>query len=181
MSFQKEIKNSFQLLKNNLKSIIPFILIYSIINTILTNIIFKYALLFTLKISGLEFLSDTTFLPWLLNPFTIITLLCYLIILLFIIIIEVTSLTRVYLSHEKLTWYQMFYNGFIDTIKVLKIKNIKIIIFITLITPLTGNYIMPSIMKKLYLPSYISSYIINNPYLMLLCVFGYLLALYFSI
>lgn len=175
------MKLSFDLIKDNAKSVIPFVIIFSIFQTTLFNLLIKFIFFITLKINGLECLSLYTFNKWIMSPFTIIFLLITIIIYLFLSSVSLTAMIRVFANGKKISCFSMIIYGIKTSLKLIKPKNILLLLFILIVVPMTGTLVVSGLSFGLFVPSFIMSFIKTKWYLLLVIGIFYLILFIISI
>src|SRR5574344_1741091 len=118
MKYWLDIKNSFKIFKAHFKQIIIFELIFNAIIVGSLYLISKLIFNFTLKVTGINYLSNTTLIPWLRSPLTIITLILALFLWLFLSLIEITGIIKCYAAVKPMSCFQIFYERILETKKI---------------------------------------------------------------
>src|SRR5574344_2152372 len=176
----KVIKETYHLFNQKIKSVIPFIIIYTVIITFVLNILMKFIISFTLSTTGIKYISNNTFIPWLKSPITLIVLLLSLMIYIFLFLTGIFCLIRIFSkTKHSLNMKELFYTGFLDACHVFKHKSIGIMFFSSFLIPLTGFMLMSPVTKGFSVINFILNYIEthNTYFIIAIIIFIYCMIL----
>lgn len=180
MKFKEEFIKSFNIFKKNIKNVLAFELIFNAISIGIIFILSKFIFNFTLSITGIKYLSNTTFLTWLKSPLTIIALFLSFFIWLFLSIIEISAIIRNYNSKTNLNCFEMIYLGIKDALTIFKAKSWRLIWYITIIVLLTCSIGAFNLFKSVYIPEYIETFITTRFILLILLIISLIVLFIYS-
>lgn len=181
MKFINEFKESIKKFKNNFKNTLMFELIYNAISIGILYLLSKLIFNFTLNVTGIKYLSNSTFFTWLRSPLTIIALFIAYFCWLFLATIEVTAMIRNYYSRHKLSCFNMIYLGIKDALQVFKTKSWRLIWYMTIIVLSTCSIGVFNLFKSVYIPEYIETFVTTRMFLLFILILGIITLFIYSI
>ena len=182
--------NSIKLIKNNIKTVIEFEIIYKLIVSLLIIPISIAGFNFVMKCSGYTYLTGENILGFLINPINLLFLLIMIIILTIVTMIDISTLIIIFdqsYHNKKIRLIDAVKTAFIRLIKLFKIKNISVIFLIILLVPFLHLGIGSSLLTSIDIPIFITDYIINNKVLfivilmLIIALFTYLMNYIYSL
>ena len=177
------MKNTFKLITYNFKTLLLFELLYKIIISVVFTPLSVLIFNLTMKLTGYSYLTLENVGSFLLNPITIGIL---LILLLFISIITLFDIsTMIVIFDESYHGYNITLKdalkiSIIKTLKVLRPKNIMLMIFLLFIIPFLNIGITSGVISSIKVPEFIMDYINSNFILFMLYFIFYILLVLLS-
>lgn len=119
-----------------------------------------------INLLGFPYLSGSNFSQAITNPFFLLTLIGFAVLVAFFGLLEFTTI--IFLFNEshfrrKVQLIQLFKEGFKRAIKIIKVKNFPFVIFILIIIPLTEFSLSSNFIYEISIPEFIMNYIMANP------------------
>lgn len=161
----KQFSIAFNLLKKNIKVIFLFELIYKLIVTAIFTPLIVGMIKLALHFAGINYLTNRRIAEFLFRPSTIIILLLILLLIILIIVIEMSALIYCYgISYQglKVNLLDMFKNGIKSTMRIFVKSNMKLILFIITIIPLSYFAILSGYLTTMNIPEYITGFFMDK-------------------
>lgn len=158
----KTIRQSIQLLKENIRSILGFELSYRLICMALFLPLLSGLFQYSLHLAGYEYLSGDRLLSYLTRPSTILILLFVIFALSVMTLFEIFCLIPAYHAsyhQKKIAVTAMYQHGLYIVKKSLHVKNLPLFLHALLILPLTNLSVLSGYFSSLMIPDFILYYI----------------------
>lgn len=175
------LKNTFKIIKFNLKTLIGFELFYKFILAIILIPMAIEGFNLTMKLTGYTYLTIENILSFLLNPITIILLFLLIIFLTIITIFDISTLIVIFdLSyHEKKISVRDAIKVSISRCKnIFKLKNISVAILVLFLIPFVNLGLSSNVITSIKIPEFIMDFIVSNKTLFVLYIILYLFLIY---
>ena len=165
------IINSIKLIKNNIRTVIGFEIIFKLLVSLVvipTSITgFNYAM----KLTGYTYIVGENLLSFLLNPINIFFILLLIIFLTFVTMIDISTLIIIFdqsYHNKKITIKDAVKTAFSRLIRAFKLKNLRIAFLALFLIPFLNIGIGSSVITSIDIPKYITDYIVNNKVLFII-------------
>lgn len=171
------LKNTFKIIKFNLKTLIKFELFYKFILAIILIPMVIGIFNLTMNLTGYTYLTIENILSFLLNPITIILLLLLIIFLTIITLFDISTLIVIFdLSyHEKKISVKEAIKVSISRCKnVFKLKNISVAFLVLFLIPFVNLGLSSNVITSIKIPEFIMDFIVSNKTLFILYIILYL-------
>ena len=158
-------KENFQLLKRNIKSIIGFEILFSLITAGICTPILLALFNWSIKLSGLGYIANSNVMSYLLHPTTILLIIVIIFMMALISLLNILAVIQaIHASHkdEDIRVAQMFAGGFVEARRVFSKKNWFMVLYTVLIIPLTGFVAVAGYAGSIEIPEFITDFIKNN-------------------
>lgn len=175
------LREIWYLIGSNKKLIIPFLLVFSIVNIVFTSVLFEYGIDVAMIIHNVTYLSPENYLGFLGSYKTIIIALIVLILLSLLFVFGVSSIMHAYTTSaigKKTSIRGMVFSGIKTCKKSLLFKNWLIIIYIFLVAPLTGVFALCFSSFSIAVPEFIRDAIFANSLYKTLYILIYIFLLF---
>ena len=181
----KEIKTNIKeiwfLIRSNIKLVLPFLLVFSIVNLVFTDVVFNYGAKLAMYLHNITYISPDNLLGFYASYKTIILILILFILLSILFVFGVSSVMHAYTTStigKKTSIKGMVFFGVETCVKSLKYKNWLIILYIFLIAPLTGVFALCFSSIAIVIPEFVSDFIMANTLYRTLYIIFYFLLLF---
>ena len=173
--------NSFKLIKNNIKTVMKFEIIYKLVVSLIIVPILIAGFNCVMNLSGYTYLTGENIVGFLLHPYNIIFILFVIIFLTFITMIDVSTLIIIFDQsyHDKrITVLDSFKTAIIRLKRVFSIKNFSLVFLLIFLMFFLHIGIGSSIITTVNIPKFITDYVINNRvlFVILICIIIVLIA-----
>lgn len=171
-------------IKKNIWLIIKLEFILGIIISMIFLPLSKFIFNYSLKLTGLNYLTQSNILMFIKNPLIIIGGMIFLYIISFITIFEISALNIIYIKSSKdetMTIIELIKSTIVNSSYMFRSKNILLFIYIIIFLPLAGVVYKNSIIKELSIPSFILDHVFNSTKLTLILVLIYVIILSLSL
>lgn len=175
------LKEIWYLIRSNNKLVIPFLLLFSIVNMVFTGVLFEYGIEIAMNIHNVTYLSPDNLLGFLGSYKSIIIALIVFVLLSLLFVFGVSSIMHAYTTSaigKKTSLRGMVFSGIRTCKKSLSVKNWLIIIYIFLVAPLTGVFALCFSSFSIAVPEFISDAIFANTLYKTLYIILYSLLLF---
>lgn len=167
----------YRILRNNIWLIIKFEFVLGGIISIgilpLAKIMFSY----TLKFTGLGYISQSNAITFIKNPVVLIEIILALYIISMVTIFEINALNIIYIKSSKnqtMTTMELIESTIVNSLHMFKSKNLLLFIYIVIFLPLAGVVYKNPLIEKLSIPSFILDSIYNSTKLTTILTIVYL-------
>lgn len=159
----------------NMKNIIKFEFIFKILSAIIFTPLFLYLFNSIMRITGYNYLTLENIFSFLLNPITIILLICLIFILTIYSLFDIgVIITLIDASFQKkeISLKDAIKYSFWKSVKVFKKDNILLVVLVLLLIPFLNIGITSSFISSIKIPEFILDYIFGNNllYLIYVCI-----------
>ena len=171
------MKNTFKLIFYNFKTLFYFELLYKLIIAVVFTPLSLLIFNLTMKLTGYSYLTLENIGGFLLNPITIIIL---ILLLLFISIVTLFDISTMIVIFDE-SYHEYHINlkdalkiSIIKTGKILRPKNILLMVFLLFIIPFLNVGITSGVITSIKIPEFIMDYINSNIVLFIIYTIVYL-------
>ena len=167
------IYSSLKLIKNNIKTVIGFEIIYKLIVSLIIIPSSIAGFNYVMKLTGYTYLTSENILSFIFQPINIIFILVMIIFLTVSTMIDLATLIIIFdqsYHDKKITIKDAIKTSFVRIGKAFKFKNLGIIFLILFITPFLSMGIGSSIITTIDIPKYITDYILSNKIILTVCL-----------
>ncbi|MBE5962844.1 MAG: hypothetical protein E7256_15950 [Lachnospiraceae bacterium] len=159
------IRDTKNFITRNLKSLVLFELLYKLTLLLVVLPIFEAGLKKTLNMAGYSYLTIENILPFLRNPATILSIVLFLLMMGFFILLEMNCLSVYFhscMQLRKIRLVEIFFTGIIHTARELKKKNFLIVLYSTLYGVVLLLPLIIVSISNMRIPSYMVKIIKND-------------------
>ena len=183
------IKNSFKLIKNNIKTVLGFEIIFKLVVCLIIIPFSITGFNYVMQLTGYTYLTGENILGFIIHPFNIIFILLIIIFLIFITLIDISTLIVIFdqsYHNKKITILDSFKTAFIRLKNSFKLKNISILLLVLFLIPFLNIGIISSVITSINIPKFITNFIVNNKIIfiifliLLIFLIAYLMNLIYS-
>ena len=153
----KTWKRSFRMLSYNFSSVILFEVIYKLLSAAVLVPALYATINYSIKLAGINFLSFRTIKKYLMAPTTYVAVLIILVITSIYFLINISGIVyAMEASHRqiKINALQLLVKAIVNAIRLLKFKNLLVMVDVLLILPLVYSSIIFSSIFELKFPGY---------------------------
>ena len=159
------MKNTFKLINYNFKTLFFFELLYKLIITVVFTPLSVFIFNLTMKLTGYNYLTLENIRSFLLTPITIFILLLLLIFIAIITLFDIS--TMIVIFDESYHDYHISLKdavkiSIIKTLKIIRPKNILLIVFLLFIIPFLNIGITSGVISSIKIPEFLMDYINSN-------------------
>lgn len=175
MQMRQLAKETFQLIKINLKNLLLFEMVYRLITGPIFLQLMNYGLRFSLRMAGYSYLTLGNVGRFLLNPWTIVVIFGISVIGLLLITVEIGSLITAYSSAAyslRLNPLDIFVGGVQNLIDEIKRRNIKLIGVIFVEVALLNCYFIYRVLTHIKPLNFVMKAMLVEPWARTLVVIG---------
>lgn len=175
------IKNTFNIIKYNFRTLICFELLYKIVLTLVLIPVAVGSFNLTMQVTGFSYLTLENIRYFLLNPITILYLILIMIFFTIITMFDISTLIIIFdLSYHKKKI------GLKDTIKIslnkciklFKLENISVAFLVLFLIPFLKIGVGSNVISSIKIPEFIMDYINSNIKFLSLYTFVYIILLF---
>ena len=183
------IKSSFKLIKNNIKTVMGFEIIFKLVVSLIIIPLSIAGFNCVMKLTGYTYLTGENIVSFLLNPINILFIIIMIIFLTFLSMIEIATLIIIFdqsYHDNKITIKDAFKTAISRLLRAFKIKNISISFLVLFLIPFLNIGIGSSVITSINIPKFITDYITKNGVLalavliILIILVSYLMKIIFS-
>ena len=157
--------NTWYLLKSNFLIVLPFLIVYSVINILVTSMVVDLATFLALGATGQTYIGPDNAALIIRSPVTILLIFLALIAVCFLHIVEISGIMHAYsMSNigKKTTLRGMISTGIHSGIRGFLPKNWVILPFIIVLIPLTGFFSLSFTSLQAVIPGFVREFIDAN-------------------
>lgn len=151
-------KIALSLLKKNFKNIILFEIIYKLVSTTIFTPILIGMINFSMKLAGINYLTNKRFMDFILRPSTIAIIILALILLSIFCLIEIGAIISCFdFSYHNLEYnvIDMFKAGIKSAFRLIRGNNFLLILFILIIMPISHLAIISGYVTTIEIPAFV--------------------------
>ena len=175
------IKNTFNIIKYNFKTLIYFELLYKIVLALVLIPVAVWSFNLTMQITGFSYLTLENVRYFLLNPITIIYLILIMIFFTMITMFDIATLIIIFdLSYhkKKIGLKDVVKISLSKCIKLFRIENIFVSFLVLFLIPFLNIGVSSNVISSIKLPEFIMDYIDSNMKFLSLYTFVYIILLF---
>ena len=175
------LKDTFKMIRYNLKTLIEFEFLYRIILGLILIPIAIGSFILTMKLTGYTYLTLENISSFILNPITIILLFLIIIFLTIITIFDISTLIVIFdVSHQekKISVKDAIKVSMTRCKNIFRIKNISVAFLVLFLIPFLNLGLGSNVITSIKIPEFIMDFIVSNKILFALYIMLYLLLIY---